>query len=129
MSLTLEGLDRRVTALERAQNDTTETLKWVVSKLGRLQAVQEEHTLRLDRIEEKVDRLENKVDRLENKVDRLEEKVTLLAGTVDALPRVMAEMIAQSETRLVEMVKQSEQRFTDKLAQSETRLLEAIRAR
>jgi len=47
----LEDLERRVAALEAAQNDTTQTLRWVVSKLGQMAAVQQEHTLRLDRIE------------------------------------------------------------------------------
>lgn len=44
-------LERRVTALEAYQRDTTETLRWVVAKLGRISAVQEEHGLRLERIE------------------------------------------------------------------------------
>ena len=60
-------------ALERTQNDTTETLKWVVTKLARMQAVQDEHTLRLDRMESKV----------------------------DALPRAISEMITASEARLM----------------------------
>ena len=47
----IADLERRVIALEAAQNDTTQTLRWVVSKLGKLSAVQDEHTLRLDRIE------------------------------------------------------------------------------
>jgi hypothetical protein len=71
MALTLEDLDRRVTALEVAQNDTTQTLRWVVAKLGRIQAVQDEHTLRLERIEAKV----------------------------DALPRVIAELIATEKDK------------------------------
>jgi hypothetical protein len=44
-------LTRRADALETAQNDTTQTLRWVVAKLGRMSAVQEEHTLRLERLE------------------------------------------------------------------------------
>jgi hypothetical protein len=44
-------LERRVAALEAAQYDTTETLRWVVAKLGRVSAVQDEHGLRLERIE------------------------------------------------------------------------------
>ena len=79
---TLEDLDRRVSALEAAQNDTTETLRWVVAKLGRVSAVQDEHTLRLERLETKVDRLETKFDRLGSKVD--------------ALPRVMAEVVREA---------------------------------
>jgi hypothetical protein len=80
MALTLEDLDRRVTTLERTQGETTETLRWVVTKLARLQAVQDEHTLRLERVESRLDRVEVKLD---------------------ALPRAIAELIEASETRLV----------------------------
>jgi predicted nucleic acid-binding Zn-ribbon protein len=73
MALTLEELDRRLTKLERTQSDTTETLRWVVTKLARMQAVQDEQTLRLERLEEKV----------------------------DALPRAIAELIAASEQRIM----------------------------
>jgi hypothetical protein len=74
--LTVEDLDKRVTALEHAQGETTETLRWVVTKLARLQAVQDEHTLRLERVESKV----------------------------DALPRAIAEMIDASEKRIMAAV-------------------------
>jgi ribosome assembly protein YihI (activator of Der GTPase) len=47
----IAALERRVQALEAGQHDTTETLRWVVAKLGRVSAVQEEHGLRLERIE------------------------------------------------------------------------------
>jgi hypothetical protein len=52
-------LDRRVTALETAQNETTQTLRWTVAKIGRIAAVQDEHTLRLERIETRLDGLQN----------------------------------------------------------------------
>jgi hypothetical protein len=55
MASTLDDLDRRVTALERAQGDTTDSLRWAVGTLGRMHAVQDEHTLRLERLETKVD--------------------------------------------------------------------------
>jgi uncharacterized protein Yka (UPF0111/DUF47 family) len=76
MASTAEDLDRRTTALERAQGETTETLRWVVTKLARMQAVQDEHTLRLERLESKV----------------------------DALPRAIAEMIEASEKRIMAAV-------------------------
>jgi predicted nucleic acid-binding Zn-ribbon protein len=76
MALTLEDLDRRVSALERAQGETTESLRWVVAKLGRIQAVQDEHTLRLERLEEKVDGVERKLD-----------------GLIEALPGIVAEAV------------------------------------
>lgn len=47
----VQELERRVQALEAAQNDTTQTLRWVVARLGKMSAVQDEHTLRLERIE------------------------------------------------------------------------------
>ena len=50
----VQELERRVQALEAAQNDTTQTLRWVVARLGKVSAVQDEHTLRLERIEAEV---------------------------------------------------------------------------
>jgi hypothetical protein len=61
----IEELDRRVTALEAAQNDTTQTLRWVVAKLGRVSAVQDEHTLRFERIESNMGRMESDLRRVE----------------------------------------------------------------
>ena len=104
MALTLEDADRRVTALERAQGETTETLRWVVTKLARMQAVQDEHTLRLDRVEAKLDGLEAKVDALTSRMGMLESKVDALDGKVDALPRAIAELIEASERRVMAAV-------------------------
>jgi chaperonin cofactor prefoldin len=87
MAQTLEDLDQRVAVLERSQNDTTETLRWVVTKLARMQAVQDEHTLRLERIETRLERVEERLDKVETKVD--------------ALPRAIAELIAASEQRIM----------------------------
>lgn len=90
---TLEDLDRRVTALEAAQGDTTQTLRWVVAKLGRIQAVQDEHTLRLERVETRLERVETRLERVETRLDSVESKL-------DALPRAIAELIEASEKRL-----------------------------
>ena len=94
MALTLEDLDQRVTALEQAQGDTTQTLRWVVAKLGRIQAVQDEHTLRLERVEGRLERVEGRLDKVETRLDSVETKL-------DALPRAIAELIAASEQRLM----------------------------
>jgi predicted nuclease with TOPRIM domain len=97
MATTLEDLDRRATALERTQGETTETLRWVVTKLACMQAVQDEHTLRLERLETKFDKLESKVDKLESKVDKLESKVDgighKLDGLIESLPGIVSEAI------------------------------------
>lgn len=76
MASTAEDLDGRTTALEHAQGETTQTLRWVVTKLARMQAVQDEHTLRLERLESKM----------------------------DALPRAIAEMVDASEKRIIAAV-------------------------
>ena len=49
---TLEDLERRVVALEKAQNTNTETLEWMAGTLGRVKATTDMHTTRLDRIDE-----------------------------------------------------------------------------
>ncbi len=87
-----EDLDRRVTALEAAQGNTTETLRWVVTKLARMQAVQDEHTLRLERLETKVDTLDGRMTAVETKLD--------------ALPRAIAEMFEAAEKRLMAAIAQ-----------------------
>jgi chaperonin cofactor prefoldin len=92
MPTSLEDLDRRVTALERAQGENTETLKWVVAKLGRVSAVQDEHTLRLDRIEGKLETVNVNVDNLTVRIGQLEAKI-------DAIPRVVAELLADPGKR------------------------------
>jgi chromosome segregation ATPase len=115
MALTLEDLDQRCTVLERAQGETTQTLRWVVAKLGRIQAVQDEHTLRLERLEgrlEKVEgrlervegRLENvemRLDKVEMRLDKVETRLDSVEAKLDALPRAIAEMFAASEKRLM----------------------------
>ncbi len=101
MAVTLEDLDRRTTTLERAQGETTESLRWTVAKLGRIQAVQDEHTLRLDRIETRLDKVEGRLDRVEIRLDRVEARLESVESKVDALPRAIAEMIAASEKRLM----------------------------
>src|SRR5262245_10598079 len=83
MALTLEDLDRRAGALERAQGDTTETLRWVVAKLGRIQAVQDEHTLRLERLETKVDAMDSRLGNVERKLDSI----------IEALPGLITEAV------------------------------------
>jgi chromosome segregation ATPase len=73
VALTLEDLDRRVSALERAQGDTTESLRWVEG--------------RLEKVEGRLEKVEGRLDSVESKLD--------------ALPRAIAELVAASEKRLL----------------------------
>jgi chaperonin cofactor prefoldin len=54
---------------------------------------------KVDRLEGRFDRLEEKVDRLEGRFDRLETFVVSLDHKVDALPRVLAEMLDERAKR------------------------------
>ncbi len=67
----LQDIERRTAALEVAQNETTQTLKWVVARIGRMSAVQDEHTLRLDRIETRLGSVETRLGNVENGLDSL----------------------------------------------------------
>ena len=87
---TFDDLERRATVLERAQSANATTLRWVTGTLGQIQAVQDEHTQRLDRIESRFDGIESKVDKLEAKVDRLEAKVN---GLLETLPSIVGEAV------------------------------------
>jgi chromosome segregation ATPase len=97
MVSTLENLDRRVTALEAAQGETTQTLRWVVTKLARIQAVQDEHTLRLERVESKVDGIETRLGNVETRLGNLETRLgnveRKLDGLIEALPGIVAEAV------------------------------------
>jgi len=106
MTPTLENLDRRVTALEAAQGNTTETLRWVVTKLARMQAVQDEHTLRLERLETKVDALDGRMDGLDGRMDALDGRMSAVETKLDALPRVIAELFEAAEKRLMAAIAQ-----------------------
>lgn len=87
MSIDVEELERRVTALETAQNETTQTLRWVVSKLGRISAVQDEHTLRLERIESRIDEVDGRLEKVEADVKGLREDMPSIVA--DALREAM----------------------------------------
>ena len=111
---TVEDLERRVVALEKAQNENTVTLKWVVGTLGQVKAVVDhhtevlaghtevlashsatlaDHTKRLGRIETRLDKVETRLDKIDARLDNLE------TGVKD-LPRVITEqMIALLDAR------------------------------
>ena len=54
MAATLEELEQRVAALEQAQNENAVTLKWMAGTLAQVKALADDHTERLDRIEDDV---------------------------------------------------------------------------
>jgi predicted nuclease with TOPRIM domain len=97
-------LEQRVDALELRMSELEGQVGFLLPLVKQLHVdvlrFEEKTTERFARLEGKVDRLEGKVDRLEGKVDglegrfdRLETFVVSLDQKVDALPRVLAEML------------------------------------
>lgn len=60
----LIDLERRVSALEKAQKETAETQTWMAQTLGRIAAVQDEHTKTLASHTQRLDKLETEVSGL-----------------------------------------------------------------
>jgi chromosome segregation ATPase len=88
----IQGLERRTIALENAQNETTQTLKWVVARLGRMSAVQDEHTLRFERVETRLTSVENGL--AEVRADIAEVRADI-AGLRQGLPGIIAEVMRE----------------------------------
>ncbi len=82
MAATLEELERRVVALEKAQNENTITLKWVAGTLAQVKALADDHTERLQRIDGRLDRIEHDVK-----------------GLRSDMPGIVADALRASRTR------------------------------
>ena len=81
--LTMEELERRVVALEKANVTNTATMKWLSGTLGQIQATVEDHTERLVRIEEGIADIEKTVTFIKSDV----------AGLRRDLPDIITEAI------------------------------------
>ena len=97
MPTTLEDLDRRVTKLEHAQNDSTVTLKWMAGTLGKIQAVQDHHTEELATLKSDMVEVKSRLGGVEHRMDKVETRLERLEAKVDALPRVLAEMLDERD--------------------------------
>ncbi len=85
MATTLEELERRVIALEKAPTDNTPTLKWVAGTLAQVKALADDHTERLQRIEASVGGQVGRPDRIEHDVTGLRRDMPRIVA--DALRR------------------------------------------
>jgi uncharacterized protein YlxW (UPF0749 family) len=99
-------LEERVTGLERRMSDLEGQVGFLIplvrqihlDLLGFKEDVDRRFKTtdaKIDRLDAKVDRLDAKVDRLDAKVDQLNAKVNQLDAKVDAMPRAVAEIVAE----------------------------------
>ena len=84
MTATLDEMERRVIALEKAQNDNTASLKWVVGTLGQVQATVDDHTGRLGQLQATVDDHTVRLGRLETEVKAVRTEVEALRRVFDS---------------------------------------------
>ena len=93
----MQSPEPRVTALETAQNEAVQTLRWVVAKLGRVAAVQDEHTLRFERVEARLGNVEFRLGNVEKGLAEVRGEIVEvradLAGLRRDLPGMMAEVM------------------------------------
>ena len=76
--LTMEELERRVVALEKANVTNTATMKWLSGTLGEIQATVDDHTERLVRIEEVLLTVKEDLTAVEKTVRFIQNDITSL---------------------------------------------------
>ncbi len=111
MAVSLDDLDRRVTALEdnrlpvieRAHNESTATLRWLVATLGQMKAQQDAHTLQFEAMQAQLDGHTRQLDRhtlqLEGhsrQLDVLQSDVTILKNEFASLRRDLPSIVGDA---------------------------------
>ena len=103
MATTLEDLERRVIQLEKvqhalqeAQKDNTLTLKWMAGTLAQVKALADDHTERLQRIEEAVGDRTGRLDRIEASVSDQAGRLDRIEHDVKGLRRDMPGIVADA---------------------------------
>lgn len=69
MTTTMEDLEKRVIALEKAQSENLTAFNWVAGKLGVIESVQVQHTERLNHIDGDLLEIKGRLGRVEKKLD------------------------------------------------------------
>jgi chromosome segregation ATPase len=88
----IQQLERRVEALEAAQNDTTQTLRWSVAKLGRIASVQDEHTLRLEKIENDVGSIRHEIGSMQHELGSIQHEIGSMQHEIGSMQHSIASL-------------------------------------
>ena len=80
-------LKSRVTRLERASVNNTETIGWMAGMLGTIKSIQDTHTKRLDGIDARFDRVDARFDGVDRRLDRIEADIS---GLREEMPGIVA---------------------------------------
>jgi len=82
-------LKTRVTRLERASVNNTETITWMASTLGTIKAGVDMHTKRLDSIDSRLDGIDVRLDGIDVRLDGID---VHLDGIDDRLDRIESDL-------------------------------------
>ena len=102
----IQRIEARVTAVEQAQNDNTQSLRFIVTTVAQMKAVQDDHGQLLDDHSRKLDdhsqrlgRIESMVGGLRTEVDGLRTDVgglrTEVHGLRKELPTIVADVMRE----------------------------------
>ena len=80
-------LKTRVSRLEKASINNTETITWMAGMLGTIKAVQDKHTERLDGIDGRLDGIDSRLNRVEAEITGLRKDMPSIVA--DAVREVM----------------------------------------
>ena len=75
------ALTKRVTVLEKASINNTETITWMAGTLGQMKSTLDTHTTRLNAMDDRLDSIDERLDRVEAKVDDLKETLPGIVAT------------------------------------------------
>ncbi len=93
MATTLEDLEaprhpaRKDAARERAQNENTVTPKWLAGTLAQVKALADDHTERLQRIEQDLNGQSTRLDHMDKRLDRMDARLDKVDGRLDHIER------------------------------------------
>ena len=85
-------LKTRVSRLERASINNTETITWMAGTLGAMETMQDNHTGRLDSINNRLDGIDNRLGRLEADVRGVKSDIS---GLRQEMPGIVADAMRE----------------------------------
>jgi archaellum component FlaC len=80
-------LKSRVTRLERASVNNTETIGWMAGMLGTIKSIQDTHTKRLDGMDARFDRIETELQEVKSEVRGVKADIK---GLREEMPGIVA---------------------------------------
>jgi archaellum component FlaC len=89
-------LSRRVAALEQSDAANTKSIEFIASTLGGMKAVQDNHTKRLDGIDQRLDGIDQRLNGIDRRLDGIDGEIRGLKADVAGLRADMPGIVAEA---------------------------------